>query len=69
MESKLKDRIKELREQKGLSQQKLGELVGVNQQAVSNWETSYREPNIEVLMNLAIIFEVTMDYLVGLNDL
>jgi len=60
--------IKTLRLEYGLSQKKLGEKLGVCNQTVSFWENGQREPDIDSLIALAKFFEVTVDYLVGLED-
>jgi len=65
----LAERIKMLRKEKGLSQTELGELVGIAKQSVSNYESGMRIPSYIVLKKLAIYFNVTSDYLVGLSDI
>ncbi len=52
----------------GISQRKLGEELGVCNQTVSFWESGQREPDIDSLITLAKFFEVTLDYLVGMED-
>jgi len=47
-----------------LSQEKLAELLGVSRQAVSKWETGLSNPDTKNLMELARVFNVTMDELV-----
>lgn len=60
--------IKALRLETGISQRKLGEELGVCNQTVSFWESGQREPDVDALIALAKFFEVTVDYLVGLED-
>ncbi len=50
--------IKQLRQEKGLTQDELAEKLHVTRQAVSNWETDKNHPDIEILMNMAELFEV-----------
>lgn len=50
---KLKDRIKEARKAKGLTQPQLAELCGVTRQAVYYWESGKREPSLEASVCLA----------------
>ena len=64
----LGDIIKDLRIQKGLSQPKLAELVGVSNGMISIWENNLSEPRASLLRRLAIVFDVTSDYLLGLED-
>ncbi len=58
-------RIKELRTERNWSLQHLGDLVGVSDQTISNWERERNQPSIKNLIKLADIFEVSVDYLVG----
>lgn len=61
-------RLKELRLQKGLTQQLLGEFVGTNKTTVNNWEKEVAAPGIDILWHLADFFEVSLDYLVGRSN-
>lgn len=63
-----KQRLRELRIEKGLSQQELGVLVNVSKMAVSHWENGHSEPSVAQLIFLSNYFEVTVDYLVGKVD-
>lgn len=58
-------RLKELRENAGLSQDSLAKQVGVSQSTVGNWEAGTREPNFSTLQRLADFFGVSTDYLLG----
>ena len=62
------NRITELRKKKGISQSKLGEIVGAAQNTVCNWENGSRQPDNETLIKMATYFEVTTDYLLGLTN-
>lgn len=59
------ERIKELRIHHGLSQQALGELLGVSAVAVGKWERGQSQPDIGTLTRLADIFRTTIDDLCG----
>lgn len=59
------NRIREIRKSKGISQQKLAEALHVNQTAISQWETGKTSPNIDTAGELANIFGVSMEYLLG----
>ena len=61
-------RIKELRKEFGLSQVALADRMEVTKQTISNWENENIQPSIDMLVGLANIFNVTTDYLLGLDD-
>ena len=56
--------IKKLREQNGLTQQELAVRVDVAQVTVANWESGRRKPDINILIRIAKLFNVTLDELV-----
>lgn len=58
-------RLKELRIQKGLSQQELGTAIGVTKVSICGYENGSRLPNLEKLVKLAEVLETTTDYLLG----
>lgn len=60
----LGDKIYQLRTQAGLSQEELAEKTGVSRQSVSKWETDASIPELDKLIQLAKIFEITLDTLV-----
>ena len=57
------DKIKCLRKNKGLSQEELADKVGVSRQAVSKWESEQSTPDIEKIIIMSELFEVTTDYI------
>jgi len=61
-------RLKELREEKGLSQSELAQAIGYTQSHIAKWENNAHEPKSGALIALAKYFEVTADYLLGLSD-
>ncbi|MBQ8178108.1 MAG: helix-turn-helix transcriptional regulator [Clostridia bacterium] len=63
-----KERLRELRLEKGLSQQELGAIVNMSKMAISHWESGHSEPSIAQLILLSQHFEVSIDYLVGKVD-
>ena len=65
---KYKDRIKELRIQKGLSQMQLSIKTGLSQSAIAKWELGKTEPTASALIILAKFFNETTDYILGLED-
>ncbi len=56
-------RLKELRLEKGLSQQKLGEELGFCNQTISFWENGSREPDLDTLLKIAHYFDVLLEEL------
>lgn len=58
-------RIKELRIEKGLSQQELGQAIGVTKVSICGYENGSRIPNLEKLVKLADVLETKTDYLLG----
>ena len=61
-------RIRELRNDKKLSQGELGKLLSVSQDTVSLWEQSKSLTSIEMILALSEIFGVSCDYLLGKTD-
>ena len=59
------ERLKRLRKNKGLKQQEIADLVHVNRVTYTNWEKGKREPSFEILVKLADLFEVSLDWLFG----
>lgn len=62
------ERLKELRQEKKLSAKELGKKIHVSDTSVIRWENEQRIPSIEHLYNLAVFFDVSSDYLLGLED-
>ena len=62
------NKIKDLREQKGLTQAELGRVVGCNQSNVARWESGAQKPELTTLLKLADIFGVSLDYLMGREE-
>ena len=62
------ERIKLLRLEKGVGQNKMAEDLGLSNASISYWETGKQIPSAEVIFKMAVYFEVTADYLLGLND-
>ena len=57
--------IKYFRKCLNLTQQELAQKLNGNKSLVSNYENNYSTPDIETLIKLADIFDVTLDELVG----
>ena len=61
-------RLKTLRCEKQLSQKQLADELKTTNSSICDWETGRAETNIETLINIAKLFEVSVDYLLGLED-
>lgn len=57
------DRIKALREQKGLTQTDLSNQLGITRSSVNAWEMGISVPSTQYIVELAHIFKVSTDYL------
>ena len=61
-------RLKELREEKGLTQKQLADLISINSVTYLHYEKEQREPPLSLLADIAVFYGVTVDYLLGLED-
>ena len=64
----MKLKIKELRDEVGLTQRELAERVGNVQRNVSNWEKGVSEPDCETILKLADVFNTSTDELFGRQE-
>jgi len=62
------ERVLGLRKAKGLTQKELGEAVGLSYKAISTIESGSRGTSVEKLIELAVYFQVSTDYLLGITD-
>ena len=58
-------RLRELRFRYGLTQNELAEIIGIKRNTYSDWENGKTEPSFENLIKLADLFEVSLDCLLG----
>ena len=58
-------RIKELRIEKGISQQELGDLIGVTKVSICGYENGTRIPSLEIFETIANVFGTSTDFLLG----
>lgn len=65
---KFGEKLKLLREKRGISQQELADKFSLSQSIIGYYETNKREPSINTLMNFANFFDVSVDALIGYND-
>jgi len=61
----LGSRLKKARENKRLTQQEVADKLGVSNGAISGYERNYRDPDTEMLKKLAMLYDVSVDYLTG----
>lgn len=61
----LSDILKELREDKGLNQTDLADILNVSRQTISGYETGAIEPPFSTLIKLADLYNCSLDYLAG----
>jgi transcriptional regulator with XRE-family HTH domain len=65
---KLAERLKELREERGLSRQQLGDALNLSPTAIAGYEQGYRVPKLGNMQDLASFFTVSLEYLIGKTD-
>ena len=63
----LNEQIKKLRMACGITQVQLAKSLGVTKQSVSNWENDNIQPSIDMLIRIAEFFQVSTDYMLGLE--
>lgn len=61
-------RIKELRQEKELTQNDIAKAINTSQRNISRWENGENEPSSSFIIKLANYFDVSADYLLGLED-
>ncbi|MBQ9480777.1 MAG: helix-turn-helix transcriptional regulator [Clostridia bacterium] len=61
-------RLKELREDKNISQKEVADAIRTNQSTIARWESGEHFPSSEFLIRLADLFQCTTDYLLGRED-
>jgi len=64
----MKNRIRALREQMGLTQKELGNAVGVSRQAINTLETGKFDPSIHLAHSLAVFFHTTIEELFDFEE-
>ncbi len=62
------ENLKELRQEKNLGQVQLAKYLQVSKGIISLWENDQREPSMSSLIAIAKFFNVSIDYLLGLED-
>ena len=64
----ISQRIKELRKENKLNQGQLAEMCMVKQSCVSKWERGATLPDVDMIVKLTQIFNVSADYILGIKD-
>ena len=67
MRKKLGEKLKDAREKANLSQQEVADKLNVSRQTISKYELNINEPDLETLKELLCIYEVDINYLLGIN--
>ncbi|OQJ71089.1 transcriptional regulator [Leuconostoc pseudomesenteroides] len=62
------NRLRELRNERGLSQDRLANEMLINTKTLRRYEVGENDPRVAILIDLADYFEVSIDYLVGRSD-
>lgn len=62
-------RLKELREERNLTQKQVSDALKINSVTYLHYEKSQREPPLLLLAEMACFFGVSVDYLLGLSDI
>ena len=59
------EKLKSIRKQAGMSQEKLAEKIGVSRQAITKWETDIGIPDVENIMAISALFNISIDELLS----
>ena len=63
------DRLRNLRQDMDLTQDKLSKILSIDRKTLSNYETAYRTPSIYLVVKMANYFGVSIDYLLCVTDI
>lgn len=63
----IKDRIKELRDETGLTRAELAQKLEINKSSVTRYETGEMRPTLDIMIKIHNIFGVSLDWLAGLE--
>lgn len=61
-------RIRDLREDNNLTQEDLASQLGISKRTLLRYESGVSEPTISVLISLSLLFNVSVDYIIGTKD-
>ena len=62
-------RLRQLRAEVAMTQTELAKRLGVTRACIANWESATREPDTIYLNKLSVIFDVSIDYMLGRTDI
>ena len=68
MKNILSKRLRQCRKESKLTQRDAATYADITEKAYQNYELATRQPKIEILMRIADVFQVSIDYLVGRTD-
>lgn len=63
-----KIRLRELRNEKGLTQEQLAKKLNINNRRISNYENNLTQPDIDTIEKFCKFFNVSADYFLGFKD-
>lgn len=61
-------RLKDIREDRDITQKTLSDYLNIKQNTYSQYETGHRQIPIDILIKLAVYFDTSVDYILGLTD-
>ena len=64
----LSERLRELRKERGYTQLQVAVYCDITEKAYQNYELMTREPKLEILIRIADLYGVSLDYLVGRSE-
>lgn len=68
MKNQFTNRLCELIDESDQTQNKISKDLGIRKQQLSNWKLGHTEPSLDDIIMLALYFDVSTDYLLGLED-
>lgn len=68
MKNLLAQRLKECRKELGYTQSQVAIYCDITEKAYQNYELMMREPKLDIIIKIASVFNVSVDYLVGITD-
>ena len=64
----MKEKLKELRKEKGLTQKQVAQAIRITSSAYANYEQGTREPSIDIIIKICKFFGTTPNYLLGFEE-
>ena len=63
------EQMRNIREDLDLTQKEVGEMIGISQRTLSHYESGTRDVPVDILIELADVYKVNLDYLVGRTNI